>query len=186
MTLKVIGGLFILLLLGRMVCAPATDRGRFHQQEVVVQAVEPGPRLVLDDDVRVRLLGVTVGRREEDRASTVAWLRERAEGQNVLLYLDKAPHRGRDGDLLAYVYQDDELLNGGLIEAGLAYADRRFDYVYAGTFTGLEQAAMRKRLGVWEAFPNVPDEAMPAWRVRWLAELRKPSWEQGDWRPGAP
>jgi endonuclease YncB( thermonuclease family) len=96
-----------------------------------------------------------------------------------MLYLELVPTRSHAGELLAYVYTaGDLLLNARLIEEGLAFADRRWDYSFARQFFHLEEQAQSRRRGIWG---GVTEGQMPEWRQRWLAEMRKQPWERGQW-----
>lgn len=157
----------------------ATDHDLFHQQRFAVVEVLSGDGLRLADAAGevfvVRLIGIDCSGLEEARALLADLC-----GQEVMLYLESSPTRNSAGELLAYVYgADGDMVNAKLVEAGLAFADRRWDYSFARLFAQLEeQAAMRKR-GMW---PQMTSERMPDWRRRWLAEMRKEPWERSEWR----
>ena len=163
----------------------ATDRARFHQKRFRVVDVIDGDTLRLAPDggaaATVKLLGVDADGSPDARAFTRA-----ACGEPVLLYLQDVPTRDHAGNLLAYVFlPDGTLLNQTLVTNGLAYADRRFDYPYRTTFVQAEEAASRKRVGLWA--DDAHDETMPEWRKRWLTEVRKKPWERKAWvRPNEP
>ena len=160
---------------------PATDRARYHRNAFAVAAVVAGDRLDLDVDgriVRLRLLGIDAYDRQTARDTLAAAV----EGQEVLVYLIDVPTRDAAGTLFGYAYAGDALLNETMIASGEAFADRRIEHPYARHLTQVEAAAARERRGVWSTFPDVPDEAMPAWRRRWLAEERKDAWDRQEWR----
>ena len=157
-----------------------TDHARWHGRTVEVADVIEGDRLRLADGTALRLLGVDAHGRDDARELTSATLAE--SESRVTLYLEPVPTRTAAGDLLAYAFVGDTLLNEMLITAGAAFADRRLDHAYAGHFEQLEQTTAYKRIGVWHGFPDVPDADMPEWRRRWLAEFRKPPWERIEWR----
>ena len=157
-----------------------TDHARWHGRTVAVTDVLAGDRLRLDDGTVLRLLGVDSHGRDDARDLTLATLAE--ADSTVTLYLEPVPTRSADGELLAYAWAGDTLLNERLISAGLVFADRRFDHAYAGHFEQLEQTAAYSRIGVWQDFPDVADADMPEWRQRWLAKFRKPPWQRAEWR----
>lgn len=163
----------------------ATDHGRFHQTDATVAEVREGDLLRVSlgrEAIDVRLLGSDTFGREDarDRARTAI----DSAGGVVRLYLEDIPTRNAAGELLAYVFVGDLLLNEQLIEAGVAFADRRFDYSYRQHFERLEQQAATRRRGVWATFPDVPETDMPEWRRRWLREFRKDPWDRVEWRRG--
>ena len=157
----------------------ATDKTRFHQQHGTVAEVVAGDDLRVVTDrgtaATVRLIGVDANA----SPAAAAFAREACRG-GVLLYLQDVPTRDHAGDLLAYVFlPDGSLLNETLIARGLAYADRRWDYAYRSTFTQVEAAASKKRLGLWA--DDSHERTMPEWRQRWLTEVRKKPWKRQEW-----
>ena len=159
----------------------ATDRARFHQKHCRVVEVIEGDTLRVSPGggggaaVTVKLLGV-----DADAAPAARDFTRSICGETVLLYLQDVPTRDHAGNLLAYVFlPDGTLLNQTLVTNGLAYADRRFDYPYRATFVQAEEAASRKRVGLWA--DDAHDDTMPGWRKRWLAEVRKKPWERREW-----
>jgi endonuclease YncB( thermonuclease family) len=157
----------------------ATDHELFHQKRLAVIEVESGDTLMLAGDegltIAVRLIGVDANGSEEARAAAAEIC-----GEEVLLYLESAPTRNHAGQLLAYVYAPDGThLNAWLIETGVAFTDRRWDYSFARTFQQLEEEAYSRRRGLWAA---MTEERMPEWRRRWLAEMRRQLWERAEWR----
>lgn len=161
----------------------ATDHGRFHQADVTVTEVVEGDllRVITGREVtNVRLLGSDAFGRSDALDRTKAAIDD--AGGTVRLYLEDVPTRNAAGELLAYVFLGDDLLNEQLVAAGVAFTDRRFEYSYRQHFERLEHQAAARRLGVWTTFPDVPDAAMPEWRRRWLAEQRKEPWNRSEWR----
>ena len=156
----------------------ATDHDRYHQHHFRVLEALGGDLLRLADGegerFDVRLIGVDAHGSEPAR--------ERADGirgQQVMLYLEPVPTRNHAGEVLAYVYSGDVLLNARFIEEGLAFADRRWDYSFARQFFQLEEQAQSRRRGIWA---DMTESHMPEWRQRWLAEMKRQPWERREWR----
>ena len=163
----------------------STDRGRLHQKWCRVVGVVAGDTLRVEPDdgaaVVVKLIGVDANGDAPALAFT-----ESAVSPRVLLYLQDVPTRDHAGNVLAYAYlEDGSLLNQAILDRGLAYADRRWDYAYRASFTQAEEAASRKRVGVWA--DDGHEATMPEWRRRWLGEMRKEVWAREPWvRSGEP
>ncbi len=169
-----------LALIGWRIARPGwTDRQRFHQQSVRVDVVE-GDLLRTKEGTLIRLLGSCANGREDAKA--IARAQVESAGGDVMLYLEEVPTRNAAGEVMAYAFVGEALLNQELIAAGVAFADRRFDYAYQQTFERTEEQAAYARRGVWKTFPDIPESAMPAWRWRWLMEQGKKPWERGEWR----
>ncbi|MBX7169092.1 MAG: thermonuclease family protein [Pirellulales bacterium] len=130
------------------------QRGAYRVQRVV-----DGDTLLLDNDQRVRLIGVDTPESvkpdtpvqpfgKEATAFTRQFL---AAGQNrVRLEFDQ--ERTDDyGRLLAYVWVGDRMLNEELLRAGLGRALLRHPYSQAmkDRFKAAQQDARRQRLGIW-------------------------------------
>ena len=156
----------------------ASDHARFHQRRVRVVEIDQGDSLIIDLDGRpttVRLIGI-----DANGSLAARDLLRRLCGDHATLYLQDMPTRDRAGRLLAYAYDDSgTLLNDAAIRAGLAYADRRWDYAYKTPFVQAETAAAGKRIGLWA--DDAHEATMPDWRKRWLAEYRKKPWDRAEW-----
>ena len=88
-----------------------------------------------------------------DEATALA--RELAGGRRVTLELEPGRVRGSYGRLLAHVeLPDGSLLSARMLEAGLAYADGRWPHDRLGDFELLEQAARKRRIGLWSLPPR--------------------------------
>ena len=125
----------------------------------IVRHVVDGDTLVLDNEDRVRLIGVDapevdnaqyqrVGEYYGDEARS--YLRERLEGRTVRLESDTEPH-DKYGRRLAYVYLEDVLINAELIEQGFAEAMHFFEYRQKDSFLALEKKARESQTGIWAA-----------------------------------
>ena len=179
------GGVVLLLALlaYRATTSAAVDADRYHRAEAAILEVVEGDYLrveVAGEAVLVRLLGVDANGRDDARAMA----RELC-GDRVTLSLADVPTRDAAGVLVAYAHAGGRLVNAELVAAGVAFAERRCDHPHSGPFRLAEESAAARRLGMWAALDDDLDPPMPAWRSRWLAELRKPPWERGEWRvPG--
>ncbi len=157
----------------------STDHDRYHQRRFAVVEVVQGDALLLlrQDGERfpVRLIGVEANGSPAAREVAAALC-----GDEVLLYLEVVPSRNHAGELLAYVYGTEGVhVNARLVETGVAFADRRWDYSFLRTFLQLEEQARTRGAGIWG---DMTEERMPEWRRRWLAELRKEPWKRQEWR----
>ena len=170
------------LLLGTAAGLPGSrvplDHDVYHQKTFRLDAPLASVSLTLLDSAggrhEVRLLGVDFSTNSPPAAATVE------VGEEVTLLLEDVPTRNSVGEVLAYVFlPDGSLLNEQLVAQGRAYVDRRYEFAYRRTFEQAEEAAFKKELGLWAEHD---ESAMPGWRQRWLAELRKPAWERTEWR----
>ncbi len=142
--------------------APSTLAG-------TVSRVYDGDTIRVEPVGKVRMLGIDAPEREEserddhylrqgiDRERLRAVAREarqftaaEARGKTVRLETD---HQSRDrhGRLLAYVYlPDGRLLNGMLLDEGLAAVYRRFDFRLKDDFLRREESARARGAGLWQ------------------------------------
>jgi micrococcal nuclease len=96
---------------------PATGEERFAR----IRSVIDGDTVVLEDGRRIRYLGINAPERGQPAsAEATAFNRRMTEGRRVRLEQDEVLE-DRYGRLLCYVYVDGEMVNAGLIEAGLAH-----------------------------------------------------------------
>ena len=95
-------------------------------------------QLVLDDGVRIRLLGIK--EKVETRAKAMQFLEERTRGQRVMLRFD-ATKFDADNNLLCYLYlQNKTFVNAHMIKAGLVATDSEVDFRLKKKFMLLAQA----------------------------------------------
>lgn len=97
----------------------------------------------------IRLIGVDARGDYEDKA--IDYLSE-FEGDTVDIEIDKSlRHRGRNGELYAYVWFGGEMLNRSLVRKGLSLYNKRqkFDGGRMRIFEADENDAKRERRGLW-------------------------------------
>ena len=100
----------------------------------VKEIISPN-RLILDNDLRIKLLGVT--ERQETRDKAICFLREKTKGQKVFMKFDRKKYDD-ENNLLCYLYlQNKTFLNAHLIKNGLALADNRSEYKYKNKFLSM-------------------------------------------------
>jgi endonuclease YncB( thermonuclease family) len=137
-------------------------------------------------------------------AEASAFTHRLVDGKPVRIVLSPDRTRDKYGRLLAYVYvnvggavasnaggaggttgdgatgmqtaavSEGEMLNEQLIAGGYAYADRRFPHLWKERFSGLEEKARKKKLGLWK---SVRPDQMPKWRQRYE------HWKSGEPEP---
>jgi endonuclease YncB( thermonuclease family) len=128
--------------------APADPAGG----AVVVEVVD-GDTLVVEvggERERLRLVGINAPERDECLADEATrWLRERVDGRQVELVVDRSD-RDRYGRLLRYVEVDGADVGAGLVRAGLALA-RRYppDTGRADEYERLQREAEQAGIGLW-------------------------------------
>ncbi|MBL7106727.1 MAG: thermonuclease family protein [Phycisphaerae bacterium] len=97
----------------------------------VKEIVSPD-RLVLDNDLQIKLLGIKVNPRTRDKA--MDFLREKTKGQRVFMKYDKQKY-DQENNLLCYLYlQNKTFLNAHLIKQGIVEVDSSCDYKYRNNF----------------------------------------------------
>lgn len=156
------------VVLVRLTCGPAQDASRWDRQTAAI-SMQAGDLVATVDEhtTPVRPFGIDFAPSALDEADgfTQSWLD--AHGGQAVLMLPAVPTRDEDDMLLAYLASVDTgpTLNEALVEAGLAFADRRVDHPYASTLIAAEREAIRTKAGVWSSLPD--DPPMPEWRRVW-------------------
>ena len=177
--ITLLAGLVCVVVAARWRASPG-DAERFHQRWFRVLSVPTADtvRILVDGEpLDVHLLGVDAADEAEDSGR---W--EESVGSKVLLYLESVPTRKAGGQLLAYVFlEDGTLLNAKRVSAGHAFVDRRYEFTYRRTFEQAEEAAIGGGLGMWSVLEEGGEPAMPAWRARWRAEMKRPPWDRRAW-----
>ncbi len=124
---------------GSKINRESREREEYHR---VHEVVSP-ERLILDDGVRVRLLGIR--ERAETRQQAVQFLEERTRGQRVTIKFDSVKFDG-DDNLLCYLYlQNRTFINAHLIKAGLVSLDTHMEYRLKEKFARLAQMGVSER-----------------------------------------
>ena len=133
---------------------------------VPVVRVVDGDTLLLEDGIRVRLLGVdTPETKRPDHPvealgpEATAFTKNFIGSQPIRLEYDRE-RRDRFGRVLAYVYVGDQLLNEELIRVGFSKAETRFPFRQAmkQRFREAEKQARESRRGIWQY--DAPKESM--------------------------
>lgn len=143
----------------------ADDWRRYHDQEFEVARVIDGDTIelrVADRDkatTKVRLWGVDTPEVAKTGSSepaepwadeATAFTRERLEGKEVTLILQRHRLRGGYGRLLAYVIlPDGSDLSAQLIEQGYSKHDDRWSHDRSEAYAALELRARRAGRGIW-------------------------------------
>jgi len=141
------------------------DWQRYHGRAFTVLRVVDGDTLLVDEPdgeqpaTRVRLWGIDTpemhvtdaDRGPEPLAQEATDFAKRlAEGQRVVLELERHDTRGRYGRLLAYVrLPDGTYLNEQLLMVGLARAEQRFSHSQMDRYVLLERQAKHDEVGLW-------------------------------------
>ena len=124
----------------------------------VVRVVD-GDTLLLENDERVRLIGVDTPEVvhpqklvEPFGPEATEFTRSHVEDRLVVLKYDRE-RRDRYRRILAYVYVEDWFLNEELIRAGLGTAELKYPYSQRmkTRFKSAEKSAKNARLGIWSA-----------------------------------
>jgi site-specific DNA-methyltransferase (adenine-specific) len=108
-----------------------------HSRETyhTVKAILSPEVLVLDNGLKVRLLGVKENKEANGRA--LEFLNEKFKGEKVFLKYDSIKH-DKDGNLLCYVYlKNKTFINAHLIKNHLADVDTSLTYQYKSKFLQL-------------------------------------------------
>ena len=139
-------------------------RVRYESREEsyrVKKAVD-GDTLRLDNDERVRLLGVDTPETKHPKKpieyygpEASAFTKREIEKRLVLLEFDRTP-RDRYGRVLAYVFRqpDEFFLNAELLKQGYARAYTRFPFARKQEFLRYEEEARKAGRGLWAPRPE--------------------------------
>jgi micrococcal nuclease len=126
-----------------------------------VERVIDGDTILVDGNVRVRLIGVDTPETKHPRKpveplgpEASEFTRSLVEDREVKLEFDRE-RRDRYGRVLAYVYVDGKLLNEEIIRAGFSRAETRykFDRAMALRFQKAEVEAREAGRGIWALTP---------------------------------
>lgn len=118
-------------------------------EEALVTRVIDGDTVVLENNERVRFLGIdTPERGQYFYQESKEWLIDRIEGKKVGLESGRED-RDKYDRLLRYIYIDNELVNIELIEHGFATAYIFNEDGYSESILEAEAEAREKDLGIW-------------------------------------
>jgi len=107
------------------------EKEKYHK---VKEILSPG-LIVLDDDLKIRLIGVKP--KPEKNNEAVQFLKEKLKGQGVFLKFDNVKYDEKN-NLLCYLYLwNKTFINAHLIKNGLVDVDIDFDYKYKEKFLNL-------------------------------------------------
>lgn len=154
------------------------DAGKYHLKSFRVVKVVDGDTVDIDiadgeyATTRVRLLGVDTPETKRpgekpmyygEKASVFA--AETVLGKDVVIVIDTVSDvRDRYGRLLAYVrLGGGRVLNEELITGGYGYADLRFEHSEYDRYVGLQELAIKNRVGLWG---QVRRDQVPKWLLR--------------------
>jgi site-specific DNA-methyltransferase (adenine-specific) len=108
------------------------NNGSVNNKYHIVKKVVSPERLILDDGLNIRLLGIR--KRKETIDQAVDFLRTKTQGQRVFMKYDTVKH-DRDDNLYCYLYlQNKTFLNAHLIKNGLVDVDTSLEYKYKNKF----------------------------------------------------
>ena len=108
------------------------DNGKKREKYFRVKEIISPDRLILDNDLQIKLLGIKENPGTRDKA--MAFLREKTKGQRVFMKYDKQKY-DQDNNLLCYLYlQNKTFLNAHLIKQGIVEVDSSCDYKYRNKF----------------------------------------------------
>jgi len=159
--------LFVLILMLAL-CVPTVHAAANLPAEGVVGWIYDGDTFNLEGVGKVRLLGIDTPERKpsgRDRfyqrmgvdavtlrkvsKAALYFVIKHAKGKRVTLAYDHETH-DQYGRLLAYVYlPDGRLLNGLLLEEGLASVFRKYSFAMKEEFLELENLARGQGVGMW-------------------------------------
>ena len=105
-----------------------SDNNKYH---IVKKVISP-ERLILDDGLNIRLLGIKKKKETIDQA--VNFLKTKTQGQRVFMKYDTVKHDS-DNNLYCYLYlQNKTFLNAHLIKQDLVNVDTSIEYKYKNKF----------------------------------------------------
>ena len=108
------------------------NNGKKREKYFRVKEIISPDRLVLDNELQIKLLGIKENPRTRDKA--MDFLREKTKDQRVFMKYDKQKY-DRENNLLCYLYlQNKTFLNAHLIKQGIVEADSSYDYKYRNKF----------------------------------------------------
>ena len=127
-----------------------------NPQILICTRVVDGDTIILNNDVKVRLIGIDTPETKHPKKpveyfakEATAFTNRMVSGKVVKLKYDQ-PRRDKYGRLLAYVYLvDGTFLNAEIIKQGYGYADTRFPFKYMEEFRQNEKETREAKRGLW-------------------------------------
>ncbi len=124
---------------GSKIDRKSAERERYHR---VREVISP-EHLILDDGVKIRLLGIR--ERAETRQQAMQFLEERTRGQRVVIKFDRVKF-DEANNLLCYLYlQNKTFVNAHLIKTGLVSIETEMDFRLKEKFARLAQIGASER-----------------------------------------
>ncbi|MCK4430542.1 MAG: thermonuclease family protein, partial [Candidatus Aminicenantes bacterium] len=106
-----------------------------REEYYTIKKITSPERLVLDNGLKVKLLGVK--EKPKVRRQAIEFLRDKTHGRKVFMKFDAVKY-DQDNNLLCYLYlQNKTFLNAHLIKEGLLSADAEIDFKYKKRFMEL-------------------------------------------------
>ena len=103
-------------------------REQYHR---VKEIISPN-KLILDDDLKIKLLGVA--ERKDTKDEAVKFLKDKTKGQRVFIKFDSQKF-DEENNLLCYLYlQNKTFINSHLIKNRIVGVDTSVDYKYQSKF----------------------------------------------------
>lgn len=114
------------------------DHSDYRREEYhLVKEIINTEMLMLDNGLRIRLLGVKENKKLNGKAA--AFLSAKLKGQKVFMRFDSVKH-DNDGNLLCYLYlKNKTFVNAYVIKNKLADVDTSMEYKYKSKFIGLKE-----------------------------------------------
>lgn len=107
------------------------------QAGIMIRAIISPSLLILDNGIRIRLLGIK--EKPEDKLAAMRFLRDKAAGQKVFLKFDSDKYDS-DNNLLCYLYLwNKTFINSHLVKSGLVDVDTSIDYKYKEKFLAINK-----------------------------------------------
>lgn len=151
--------LFLLMVILLGCVTPKEKQAEFKiiDRKIVARVID-GDTFVLENEERVRLIGIdTPEKREKCFEEAKNRLKELVLNKDVLLYKDKS-HRDKYGRLVRFAYVDGVFVNLILVEEGFAKAfEFEPDNSLADLFREAEKRAAKSNGCLWEKDGVEPD-----------------------------
>ena len=140
-------------------CSVASASDYFYVKRVV-----DGDTIVLENDERVRLIGVDTPETVHPQKpveyfgkEASAFTKKLCEGKSVRLEYDWQ-RKDKYGRTLAYVYlEDGTFVNAEIIKQGYGHAYTQFPFKYLEEFRSYERSARENGVGLWGESSSEPE-----------------------------